>query len=127
MNPIPQPPMPDGTFPWWLDLLFWLPVVVLMLYVVWIWQKAYSTTGILSKQAVYLDHQKSANEQALAQNKAMEELVAKQYAETNRRADEALAHSAEALRLHAATLEQLKAINAALSRAVVRGSEGGAA
>jgi hypothetical protein len=119
--------MPDGALPWWLDLVVWLPVVVLTLYVGWIWRKASSASDILSKQAVYLDHQKSANEQALAQHKAMEELIAKQYQENNRRADEALAHSAEALRLHAATLEQLKAINAALSRAVVRGSEGGAA
>ncbi len=127
MNPIPQPPVPDLLMPWWFDLLIWLPAVVLVLSMVWIWRKANSSEGVLSKQAAYLEHQKATNDQALAQQKAMEHLIARQYAENSRRADEALAQAAEALRLQSAALEQLTAINAALSRAVVRGAEGGRA
>jgi hypothetical protein len=124
MNPIPQPPVPELVLPWWVDVLFWAPAIIVVVYMVWIWRKAYSATGILSKQTAYLDHQKSANDQALAQNKAMEEMIAKQYAENNRRADEALAQSAEALWLHAASLEQLTAMNATLARIAARGIEG---
>jgi hypothetical protein len=124
MNPIPQPPFPDLVLPWWVDVLFWAPAIIVVVYMVWIWRKAYSATGILSKQTAYLDHQKSANDQALAQNKAMEDLIAKQYAENNRRADEALAQSAEALRLHAASLEQLTAMNATLAQLAARGIAG---
>jgi hypothetical protein len=127
MDPVPQPPVPELLLPWWIDVLFWAPAVIVIVYMVWMWRKAYSATGILSKQVAYLDHQTSTNDQALAQHKAMEEMIARQYAEANRRADEALAQSAEALRLQAAALEQLKSMNAALSRAVVRGIEGGAA
>jgi hypothetical protein len=54
----------------------------------------------------------------------MEDLIAKQYAENNRRADEALAQSAEALRLHAASLEQLTAMNATLAQLAARGIAG---
>ncbi|MBA4132225.1 MAG: hypothetical protein C0519_12455 [Hyphomicrobium sp.] len=124
MNPIPQPPFPELVLPWWVDVLFWAPAIIVVVYMVWIWRKAYSATGILSKQTAYLDHQKSANDQALAQNKAMEDLIAKQYAENNRRADEALAQSAEALRLHAASLEQLTAMNATLAQLAARGIAG---
>lgn len=124
MNPIPQPPVPELILPWWVDLLFWFPAMLVVIYLVWMWQKTNSATGILSKQAVYLDHQKSANDQALVQHKAMEDLIAKQYAENNRRADEALAQSAEALRLHAASLEQLTAMNATLAQLASRGIEG---
>lgn len=124
MNPIPQPPMPELLLPWWVDVLFWAPAVIVVVYMVWIWRKAYSATGILSKQTAYLDHQKSANDQALAQQKAMEDLIAQQYAESNRRADAALAQSAEALRLHAASLEQLTALNATLAQLAARGIEG---
>jgi|LNFM01.1.fsa_nt_gb hypothetical protein len=124
MNPIPQPPFPELVLPWWVDVLFWAPAIIVVVYMVWIWRKAYSATGILSKQTAYLDHQKSANDQALAQNKAMEDLIAKQYAENNRRADEALAQSAEALRLHAASLDQLTAMNATLAQLAARGIAG---
>lgn len=127
MNPVPQPIMPDALLPWWIDVLIWAPVAVLALYMVWIWRKATSTSGVLAKQSAFLDDQKAANDQALAQQKTMEELIAKQYAENNRRADEALAQAAEALRLQSAALEQLMAINATLSRAVVRSAEGGRA
>ncbi len=127
MNPIPQPIVPELSMPWWIDLLFWVPALIVVLSMVWIWQRAYSTTGILSKQTAYLDHQKATNDQALAQQKAIEDMIAKQYAETNRRADEALAQSAEALRLQSAALEQLMAINATLSRTGVRGIDGGPA
>jgi hypothetical protein len=124
MNPIPQPPFPELVLPWWVDVLFWAPAIIVVVYMVWIWRKAYSATGILSKQTAYLDHQKSANDQALAQNKAMEDLIAKQYAENNRRADKALAQSAEALRLHAASLDQLTAMNATLAQLAARGIAG---
>lgn len=124
MNPIPQPPFPELVLPWWVDVLFWAPAIIVVVYMVWIWRKAYSATGILSKQTAYLDHQKSANDQALAQNKAMEDLIAKQYAENNRRSDEALAQSAEALRLHAASLDQLTAMNATLAQLAARGIAG---
>lgn len=68
------------------------------------------------KQTDYLDHQRDVNEKALAQNKAMEDLIAKQYAESNLRNDQALQQSAEAVRLHAEALDQLRAMNASIAR-----------
>lgn len=68
------------------------------------------------KQSDYLDHQRDINEKALAQNRAMEELIAKQYADSNARSDQALLQSAEAVRLHAEAVEQLRELNASISR-----------
>lgn len=122
MNPIPQP-VPELLLPWWIDVLFWAPALIAVVCMIWLWRNAYSATDILSKQSTYLDHQKAANDQALAQQKAMEDLIAQQYTENNRRADVALAQSAEALRLHAASLEQLTALNATLAQLAARGIE----
>ncbi|MGE0857377.1 MAG: hypothetical protein AB7L18_14955, partial [Hyphomicrobiaceae bacterium] len=73
----------------------------------------------VKKQTDYLDHQQAVNEKALRQNEAMEELIAKQYAETNARSDMALAQAQESLRLHAEALEQLKGMNSAMVRLTV--------
>ena len=70
------------------------------------------------KQADYLDHQRTVNERALEQNKTFEDMIARQHAETNMRADRALAQSEEAVRLHAAALEELATMNAKLERLV---------
>ncbi len=124
MNPAPPPVMPDTSMPWWIDLVIWAPVMLFALYMAWVSRKAYSAGGLLSKQAAYLDHQKEANNQALAQQKSIEDLIAKQYEENNRRADEALMQSAEALRLHREAVEQLRAMNAMLAQVAGRGAAG---
>lgn len=124
MNPAPPPVMPDTSMPWWIDLVIWAPVMLFALYMAWVSRKAYSAGGLLSKQAAYLDHQKAANDQALAQQKSIEDLIAKQYEENNRRADEALMQSAEALRLQREAVEQLRAMNAMLAQVAGRGAAG---
>ena len=70
------------------------------------------------KQSDYLDHQRTVNERALEQNKTFEDMIARQHAETNTRADRALAQSEEAVRLYAAALDELAAMNAKLERLV---------
>lgn len=70
------------------------------------------------KQSDYLDHQRTVNERALEQNKTFEDMIARQHAETNARTDRALAQSEEAVRLHAAAIEELAAMNAKLERLV---------
>lgn len=100
--------------------IIWDPVfgVILAIAVLFplasIWQPA--ARRFAKKQTDYLDHQRDVNEKALAQNKVMEEIIAKQYAETNARADKALMQGEEAIRLHAEALEQLKGMNDAISR-----------
>lgn len=79
-----------------------------------IWQPA--ARRFAKKQTDYLDHQRETNEKALAQNKTMEEIIARQYAQTNARADKALSQGEEAIRLHAEALEQLKGMNEAIAR-----------
>ncbi len=124
MNPAPPPVLPDPSMPWWIDLVIWAPLMLFALYMAWVSRKAYSAGGLLSKQAAYLDYQKEANNQALAQQKSIEDLIAKQYEENNRRADEALMQSAEALRLHREAVEQLRAMNAMLAQVAGRGAAG---
>lgn len=70
----------------------------------------------LRKQSGYLDHQQKATSEIVAQNKSYEEMIARQYVETNTRSDKALAQGDDALRMQAEALEQLKAMNAMLSR-----------
>ena len=70
----------------------------------------------LKKQSDYLDHQRNIGDRVVEQNKAFEDMIAKQYIETNERTDKALTQSNEAIRLHAASLEQLTSMNNALSR-----------
>lgn len=100
--------------------IFWDPVFGVMLVVAVlfalasIWQPA--ARRFAKKQTDYLDHQRETNEKALAQNKAMEEIIAHQYAQTNARTDKALEQGEAAIRLHAEALEQLKGMNAAIAR-----------
>lgn len=70
----------------------------------------------VKKQTDYLDHQQAVNEKALEQNKAIEDMIAKQYAETNARSDKALEQAAESLRLHMEAVEQLKGMNVAIAQ-----------
>lgn len=124
MNPVPPPVMPDTSLPLWVDLIIWAPMILFALYMIWMSRKAYGTSGLFSKQSAFLDHQKATTDQALAQQKSIEDLIAKQYEENNRRADEALALSAEALRLHQAAVEELRAMNAVLAQVAGRGAAG---
>ena len=98
----------------------WDPVFVVMLVVfLALMAMSYlhpSGRRFIKKQTDYLDHQQAVNEKALEQNKAMEDLIAKQYADTNARSDKALEQSAESLRLHSEALEQLKGMNEAIAR-----------
>lgn len=117
MNPVPAPPVPVGIeMPWWFDALTLMPLLIVGLAVIVIWRQNRSGQGYLKKQADYLDHQKDINVRALDQSKTFEDMIAHQYEQANGRTDQALAQSAEALRLHAAALEQLTAMNATLSR-----------
>jgi hypothetical protein len=104
------PPMP-----WWIDAITLLPLLVGLALVVYIWRHAKKGWGFMEKQSEYLDHQRALTTKAVDQNKAFEDLVANQYRETNARADRALAQSDEALKLHAAALEQLTRMNEALA------------
>ncbi len=124
MNPVPQPVMPSASLPWWVDFIIWAPMILFALYMIWMSRKAYSATGLISKQSTFLDHQQATTDQALAQQKSIEDLIAKQYEENNRRADQALAMSAEALRLHQAAVEELRAMNAMLAQVAGRGAAG---
>lgn len=115
-TPPSMPPPEAITFPWWADLLAFSPILLCLLFLAWYWRQAKSSAGFLKKQTDYLDHQRSVNERGLEQSKSFEELISRQYAETNSRSDQALAQSAEAIRLHAAALAQLTAMNEALSK-----------
>jgi hypothetical protein len=70
------------------------------------------------------DYQQAVNEKVLVQNKAMEDLITRQYVETNERSDKALAQAAESLRLHSEALEQLKGMNSAIARPDSSGGAG---
>jgi hypothetical protein len=70
----------------------------------------------MKKQSDFLDHQKDVSAKALEQNKAFENMIARQYREANERTDRALAQSDEAIRLHTAALDQLAQINTTLER-----------
>lgn len=100
--------------------LFWDPTFVALLIVflalVGISYLHPSGRRFVKKQTDYLDHQRDVNERSLEQNKAMETIVARQYAETNARAEKALQQGEAALRLHAEALEQLKGLNDAVTR-----------
>lgn len=120
MPPPPVPPVPplpiELTMPWWLDLVPLLPLLLAVVLVVVLWRQARSGQGFMRKQSDYLDHQRDVSERALDQTKAFEDMIASQYNETNARTDRALAQSDEALRLHAAALAELAAMNATLTR-----------
>ncbi|MGQ0457403.1 MAG: hypothetical protein ACT4OU_10110 [Hyphomicrobium sp.] len=120
---IALPPMP-----WWLDVITFLPLIVGLALVVYIWRHAKKGWGFMEKQTEYLDHQRALNTKVVDQNKEFEDLVANQYRETNARADRALAQSDEALKLHAAALDQLTRMNETLARvAMTLDSDGGRA
>lgn len=114
MNPEPvYLPLADA-LPWWLDVLTMAPILIMALITYWFWRQSYSGLSFVMKQSDFLDHQKDASTKTLEQNKVFEEMTARQYQENNDRADRALAQSEEALRLHAASLEQLSSMNKAL-------------
>lgn len=62
----------------------------------------------------YMQQLVEFNSTALEQSKNFETMVAKQYRETNERSERALTHAVEALKLQAAALEQLTAMNRTL-------------
>ena len=104
--------------PGWMMLLepqFLLPILFALLM---LGLARYSPLGrkYIKKQSDYLDHQRSVGDRVVEQNKAFEDMIAKQYTETNERTDKALAQYDEAIRLHASSLEQLTSMNQALSR-----------
>lgn len=102
---------------WWLMLdAMLIPslMFVLILGVYWTWGRI--NWRFIRKQSDHLDHQRDVSERALDQSKAFEDMIARHYADSNARSDQALAQSADAMRLHAAALEQLVALNAKLER-----------
>jgi hypothetical protein len=124
MTPLQTDPnLPEIVMPWWLDLISLMPIIIAVLFVIYFWRFGLSGTGFMKKQSDYLEHQKSyldhqrtVNERSLDQNKQYEEMIVRQYAETNARSDRALAQSDEAIRLHAAALDQLSSMNETLTR-----------
>ncbi|MGQ0673734.1 MAG: hypothetical protein ACT4N2_12775 [Hyphomicrobium sp.] len=102
--------------PWWFDLLTFAPILIVLAVSIYFLRHGFWGLGFIRKQSDYLDHQKSVNERALQQNKSIEDLIAQQYRETNERDDRALSMSEEAIRLHAAALEQLASMNRTLAR-----------
>lgn len=120
MPPTPVPPVPtlpiEPSMPWWLDIISLLPLLLAIVFVLVLWRQNRSGHGFLRKQSDYLDHQRDVSERVLDQNRAFEAMIAKQYGETNTRTDRALAQSDEAIRLHAAALAELAAMNTTLTR-----------
>ncbi len=110
--------MPANELTLWsvlLDPTFFVLLAVLLLSVAAaLWHP--SSRRFVRKQTEYLDHQRDVNEKALEQNRSFEQIISRQYSETNTRADRALAQGEEAVRLHAQALEQLKGMNVAIAR-----------
>lgn len=111
--------------------VFWDPVFlfVLLVTIALIGISAYNPLARRHrrKQTDYLDHQREVNEKALAQNKTMEDIIARQYAETNARSDKALEQAEISLRLHAEALAELRGVNQAMARltALIAAERGG--
>jgi hypothetical protein len=105
--------------------MFWDPAFLILLVVFFALSALSflhpSGRRVMKKQT---DYQQDVNEKVLVQNKAMEDLITKQYAETNERSDKALAQAAESLRLHSEALEQLKGMNSAIARLDSSGGAG---
>ena len=117
MGTLPLDPyLAADAFPSWLSVYTLTPLVFALYLMVYFWRQRNVGSRYLKKQSDYLDHQKVVNEKALLQNKTFEEMTANQYRENNDRTDRALAQSDEAIRLHAASLEQLASMNQALTR-----------
>lgn len=126
MNPQPTDPiLLNDSHPLWFDLLTFAPMLIVLLVTLWFWRQGYTGFRHLKKQWDFLDHQKNATAKTLEQNKTFEEMIAKQYAESNERADRALAQSDDAIRLHAAALEQLARMNDTLARVALKIEAGG--
>jgi hypothetical protein len=121
--------MPAYDFSWWSLMLDPTFVTILVFAVFLMALSRWSPLGrkYIKKQSDYLDHQRSIGDRVVEQNKAFEDMIAKQYVETNERTDKALAQSDEAIRLHAASLEHLASMNQALTRlaAVLEADKGG--
>lgn len=115
MGPHPHEAIVLPPMPWWIDAITLLPLIVGLALVFYIWRHAKKGWGFMEKQSEYLDHQRALNTKVVDQNKEFEDLVANQYRETNARADRALSQSDEALKLHAAALEQLTRMNETLA------------
>lgn len=115
----PQAPAPislNDLFPVWFDLVFYLPVLVVLFISVYYARRSYTGSGFMKRHVDFLNDQKDFSIKTLEQNRTFEEMIAKQYSEANERADRALAQSEEAIRLHAAALEQLARMNDTLTR-----------
>ena len=70
----------------------------------------------LRRQNAFMDHQQGVSARIANQNESYYDMLAEQYRSSQERGERALAQSAEALRLHAATLEQLTLMNQTLNR-----------
>ena len=121
--------MAPYNFSWWSILLDPAFVTILVFALLLMGLSRWSPLGrkYIKKQSDYLDHQRSVGDRVVEQNKAFEDMIAKQYTETNERTDKALAQYDEAIRLHASSLEQLTSMNQALSRlaAILEADKGG--
>jgi FtsZ-interacting cell division protein ZipA len=95
-----------------------IALVTILISVLWIVRRRYARFFSLQREA--LDHRKTANSQMLNQNQSFEQLVARQYGQTNAHNQAAMAKADEALRLNAETLAQITAMNRTLARIAER-------
>lgn len=122
--PIPDP-LAAIALPWWMDAIMLMPLILAVFIVVYFWRHGASGATYMKKQSDYLDHQKTVNDTVVAQNKAFEDMIGRQYAETNERSDRALAQSDAALKLHSAALDELTRMNEMLARGALKLETGG--
>ena len=98
-------------------LLSFVPLLVLLPVSYAGWQR-------WRRQAAFMDHQQQIGDRIADRNQSYQDMISAQYREVNERSDHALAQSAEALRLHAAALEQMMAMNKTLER-IAQGIDSG--
>ena len=116
MSPVPLDLyLADAAWPW-IDALTFTPMLLMLFVFAYFWHYSSAGRKYVAKQSDYLDHQRDVGDKIVLQNKTYEEMIAKQYQDNNERSDRALSQSEEALRLHAASLEQLAAMNQTMAR-----------
>jgi hypothetical protein len=97
-----------------LNLVVLATFVVVMLVV----RRRYARFYKIQRES--LDHRKTADAQALAQNQSVEQLIARQYGVTNAHNRQALERAEEAMRISAETLAQITSMNQSLTRIAER-------
>jgi hypothetical protein len=95
-------------------------LVVLGVLVLFLWtvRRRYAKFFTIQREA--LDHRKSADAQALAQNQSTNQLIAQQYGAINAHNAQIAAQAETALRISSETLAQINTMNQSLARIAER-------